>query len=106
MSVILALLKRSDVFHGSWVNFIRYNYIYFNQMGSANGPLWYIFRVIEFTAIAYLLLFIIRKKYAFLLVEILIVGYNIVSKVDYFEFSYFLPIYLMGVACTLLFKLH
>lgn len=47
MSVILALLKRSDVFHGSWVNFIRYNYIYFKQIGSANGPLWYIFRVIE-----------------------------------------------------------
>lgn len=26
----------------------------------------------------------------------MIVGYNIISKVGYFEFSYFLPIYLMG----------
>lgn len=96
ISVILELLKGSNIFHGGLLNFIRYNYIYFNQTGSANGPLWYVFRIIEFTAIAFLFLLVIKKKYAFFVVEILIVGYNIIGKVDYFDFSYFLPIYLMG----------
>lgn len=95
-SVCLQIIKVKQVFSQGILYFIRHSYIYFNQSGSANGPLWYIFRILEFTVLAPLFLLIIKNKKVFGVIQVGLVVYNIVCKIGYFDFCFFLPLYMAG----------
>lgn len=69
-----------------------------NGSGCANGPLWYLFRLLEFVALSPIIYYVVRNKK--LLVTSLIcsavIALNLMVGIGYFGFLYFLPVYIAG----------
>lgn len=95
-SVILQLLKGKDMFGAGLLSFVKTNYIYEFGGGCANGPLWYIFRLLEFAVLAPVFYYLIRDKKVGLIVIGAVYILNLITGTDYFAFWYFVPIYLLG----------
>ncbi len=77
---------------------LRYAYLFYDGEGCGDLPLWYIFRILSFmlfSPLVFKLLYKMRKD-LFIVIEILVVVLNIIFKVGYYDFSFFLPVYLMG----------
>ncbi len=94
-SVILQLLKGRGLFEGGLLSFFHNNYV-FAFGGCANGPLWYIFRLMEFALLAPVIYYTIRNEKVGIIVIVTIFVLNFIKGTDYFAFWYFVPIYLLG----------
>lgn len=97
-SVILQAAKGKMILENGILNFIRNNYIYINGTGCANGPLWYMFRLMEFVLLTPVIYYVIKNKniVATTLVCIAISILNVIFGAGYFGFLYFLPVYVIG----------
>lgn len=89
-----------DMLSNGIIYFIKDTYWFFAKQvesggGCANGPLWYIFRIIGFAVLTPVIFFAI-KKWIGIIIILFIVGLNIIFGVGYYDFSYYLPIYLLG----------
>lgn len=76
----------------------RNAYLFYNGEGCGDLPLWYIFRILSFMVFSpfvFKILYRMRKE-LFILIELLLIVFNIIYKADYYSFSFFLPVYLMG----------
>lgn len=84
-------------FDSLW-DFIRSCYLFYGNTGVANGPLWYLFRLLEFIAIAPIIHLIVKNKKMWVTFGAcgFLTAVNIVFQVSYFSFSYFLPVYIIG----------
>lgn len=78
------------------LDFLISNYFFINGSGCRNGPLWYMFRLMEFMAFAPIICKIVKSKKLMIISMIGIVVINLIFKIGYFKFSYFLPVYLVG----------
>ncbi|PNV60599.1 hypothetical protein C0033_17700 [Clostridium sp. chh4-2] len=96
IAVLFMAINGSEVLYGGIWGGIRNNYLFLGGYGSANGPLWYIFRLLEYVILAPLFLFIIKRKILFYIVEILLYAYIAIMHIGYFDFLFFVPIYLLG----------
>ena len=96
VSVILELAKGSNVIDGGILNFVVKNYLFIRGTGCANGPLWYLFRLMEYIVIAPLVFFIAKNKWLAAGAEILLLAANYQLGIGYFDFSYWLPVYIVG----------
>lgn len=96
--VLLKIIKNENIFSNGIWGFIRENYVFYNNTGCANGPLWYIFRIFTYLAVAPLIYCICKnKKNKFIVIIIgFILMINIKFRANYFSFLYFLPIYIIG----------
>ena len=95
-SVLLQMLKGGNVLKDGALSFIKDNYVFAFGGGCANGPLWYIFRLIEFVILAPMIYYIIRNnKIGFVAIAVVFI-LNLLNGTGYFEFWYFVPIYMLG----------
>lgn len=96
--VIVKLCNGEELFSEGIFMFIRKSYIFFNGSGSANGPLWYLFRLMEYVVIAPVIYLIIKNK-KILTTSAAVIGlmiYNMYTKANNFAFTHYLPIYIIG----------
>lgn len=96
VSVILELAKGGNVMDGGVLDFVVKNYLFIRGTGCANGPLWYLFRLMEYIVIAPLVFFIAKNKWLAAGAEIVLLAANYQLGIGYFDFSYWLPVYIVG----------
>lgn len=96
LSVILELAKGGNIMNGGVLHFIVKNYLFVHGVGCANGPLWYLFRLIEYLIMAPLIFYVVRNKWYTVASVFALLTANYILRVGYFDISYFLPVYIAG----------
>lgn len=93
-SVILDFVKGNSLTFST--DFFVENYMFINGVGCANGPLWYLFRLMEYILIAPAIYLIIKNKWFTVCGEIALIVLNYKLGIGYFDITYFLPVYIAG----------
>lgn len=98
VAIVVRLLYKRDILSGGIWMFMRNTFIFYNSEGCANGPLWYLFRIMQFTLLTPLIFLLLRKCIGVpaILVSIVFLLFNAVNNIQYYEFTYFLPVYMLG----------
>ncbi len=78
--------------------FTRNTFLLINGQVCGDGPLWYIFRLMTFFVVSPLVYIIIKNKKYVPAVALLFgaLAANYIFKVGYYEYSYFLPMFICG----------
>lgn len=95
--VLLELIKNIGILKDPFF-LIRNNYIFVNGTGCANGPLWYIFRLMEYVVLTPVIYFVLRNRNSIFagVVCTILMAVNLIVGSGYYSFLYFLPIYVTG----------
>lgn len=82
---------------------LRRSFIFFNGVGCADGPLWYIARLFTYFIFTPLIFRVFKKKddIRFIIIEICLILINIYLKTNNYSFLYFLPFFLCGAYFSL-----
>lgn len=99
VGLILQIVSGDYTLENSSIWFlIRNTYLFYDGYGCANGPLWYIARFLTFLLFAPIIykIFYKRKKIIGVGIIIICIICNIYFDVQYYDFSFFLPIHLAG----------
>ena len=99
IAVILKIFNHKQIFGNGLWGLIRNNYLFWNGSGVADGPLWFVFRLLTYIACAPLIYCICTGRgyrIKFGIVFWGLVLYNCAVRTGYFTFLFFLPHYLVG----------
>ncbi|MBQ1394497.1 MAG: acyltransferase family protein, partial [Lachnospiraceae bacterium] len=98
MVALILMLVTHNLEYKGIPELIYDGFLCIGNSGCVNGPLWYIFRLCEFVLLAPAIFYIVKNKKLILTIIViaLVFAANCWFKVGYSQFSYFLPVFILG----------